>query len=495
MSSSKPSSSNGSRVVHQDYIARVRYANTLPPPQLPPKLLDIPNTGLSSGQYTGPGFTTRMVREQLLNIEADAELGMPLDLVGMPGVFDGDESSIQAPAAAPAVHPRDRPLLRPVNSLGAPKPADVAVSFLRRTEYISATSSKRTFIDSKAGGPKRIEKRRAPVEDDDSPAGIRRKIDKSFEFAEAYRKNPASVKHPENRNLKLVDAFPILPDLDAFPDSGAYVTIKFLTNPVPPSTHYDERLINGLLKPVETTPSEEAAYHQALELHERDPLNYSKPPPMMNYDFFLTHSTADTKRFRAKFNPDNPNNDDAALYSHKSDNGPCFRFERVRGYETAKEVELNHTTKYAEELLVAFSDGKDAGSDSAPAPAQKAMWYYPVMQRSAIRPQRQRRLDIHRGFTQQDEERQELDALDVRIEEPPEDMRDAMLAFKENPCAEEPADADADADPDAQVDLEPEAAAGLDADADADYHDKDQPDDLHPVTQEDQDRDRGANDD
>ena len=27
-----------------------------------------------------------------MNIEADAELGMPLDLVGMPGVFEGDES-------------------------------------------------------------------------------------------------------------------------------------------------------------------------------------------------------------------------------------------------------------------------------------------------------------------------------------------------------------------------------------------------------------------
>ncbi|KAL2886556.1 RNA polymerase II-associated protein 1 -like protein [Ceratocystis lukuohia] len=446
MSNSKPSSSsNGSRVVHQDYIARVRYSNTLPPPSLPPKLLEIPNTGLSSGHYTGPGFTSRMVREQQPNIEADAELGMPLDLVGMPGVFDGDESSIQAPATTPAIHPRDRPLLRPINSLGAPKPADVAVSFLRRTEYISGTTSKRTFIDNKAG-PKRIEKRRAPVEDDDSPAGIRRKIDKSFEFAEAYRKNPSSVKHPENRNLKLVDAFPILPDLDAFPDSGAYVTIKFLTNPVPPSTHYDDRLINGLLKPVETTPSEEAAYHQALELHERDPLNYSKPPPMMNYDFFLTHSATDTKRFRAKFDVNNPENDDDALYSHKSDNGPCFRFERVRGYETAKEIELNHTTKYSEELLVAFTDGKDSES-------QKAMWYYPVMQRSSIRPQRQRRLDIRRGFTQ-DDDRQDLDALDVRIEEPPEDMREAMLAFKENPCGEEVGDGDGDAEADAEAEAE-----------------------------------------
>jgi RNA polymerase II-associated factor 1 len=80
------------QTVHQDYIARIRYSNALPPPPCPPKLLDIPNTGLSSGLYTSAGFATRLVREQPLNIEADAELGMPIDLVGLPGVFEGDES-------------------------------------------------------------------------------------------------------------------------------------------------------------------------------------------------------------------------------------------------------------------------------------------------------------------------------------------------------------------------------------------------------------------
>lgn len=85
-------SSSTSSHARQDFIARIRYSNALPPPPNPPKLLDIPNTGLASGQYTTPGFASRLAREQPLNIEADAELGMPLDLVGMPGVFDGDES-------------------------------------------------------------------------------------------------------------------------------------------------------------------------------------------------------------------------------------------------------------------------------------------------------------------------------------------------------------------------------------------------------------------
>jgi RNA polymerase II-associated factor 1 len=87
--------SSGRNVVHQDYIARIRYLNTLPPPPCPPKLLDIPNTGLSSGQYTSAGYASRLAREQPLNIEADAELGMPIDLVGIPKVFDGDESGMQ----------------------------------------------------------------------------------------------------------------------------------------------------------------------------------------------------------------------------------------------------------------------------------------------------------------------------------------------------------------------------------------------------------------
>jgi RNA polymerase II-associated factor 1 len=79
---------------HQDYIARIRYSNALPPPPFNPKFLDIPNTGLSSGQYTSAGFASRLAREQPLNIEADAELGMPIDLIGIKGVFDGDESGL-----------------------------------------------------------------------------------------------------------------------------------------------------------------------------------------------------------------------------------------------------------------------------------------------------------------------------------------------------------------------------------------------------------------
>lgn len=85
-----PAPARPERVYHQDYIARIRYENALPPPPGAPKLLDIPIDGLN--YYTSAAFASRLAREQPLNIEADAELGMPIDLVGMPGIFDGDES-------------------------------------------------------------------------------------------------------------------------------------------------------------------------------------------------------------------------------------------------------------------------------------------------------------------------------------------------------------------------------------------------------------------
>ena len=85
-----PKGQRQERVVHQDYIVRQRYSNALPPPPGAPKLLEIPYEGLS--KYTSPAYANRLIREQPPNIEADAFLGMPIDLVGMPGIFHGDES-------------------------------------------------------------------------------------------------------------------------------------------------------------------------------------------------------------------------------------------------------------------------------------------------------------------------------------------------------------------------------------------------------------------
>ncbi|KAM5351409.1 hypothetical protein ACJ41O_004132 [Fusarium nematophilum] len=421
MSSSAPRS--GERMIHQDFIARIRFSNALPPPPHPPKLLDIPNTGLASGQYTTPGFASRLAREQPLNIEADAELGMPLDLVGMPGVFDGDERSIQAPAHAPALHPHDRPLLRPIAALGKPKVAEANVSFLRRTEYISSTVTKRHDGPTPRALLSRANKGRRVEPAADSPHVIKRKIDLSFEHAEQDLKDPKRVKHPTKKHLKLVDASPLIPDLDAFPDSGAYVTLKFHQNPVPASSEYDKRLLSGLFRPIDRTPQEEEAYDLALAAHEQDPLNNPKPQNLMNYDYYLPHSTGAGERFRRKFDVENPDHNDEELYTHETDAGGCFQYNRLRAYETSQETELDHSTKFEEEIILAYNEDTFY-------PNQKGVYYYPVMQKSVIRPQRTKNIARKIGIA---EEEQTIDQLDITVEDPTEDMRDAMKEYHKHP--------------------------------------------------------------
>ncbi|KAI1281444.1 RNA polymerase II-associated [Xylaria sp. FL0933] len=421
------------RSVHQDYVARIRYSNALPPPPNPPKLLDIPNTGLASGQYTAPGFASRLAREQPLNIEADAELGMPLDLIGMPGIFDGDESSIQAPARTPSInslHPQDRMLLRPLQTLGKPKTADSAVSFLRRTEYISSVTakSKHEAGPLRALNPtalRRSTKRSSPEPDKDSPAYVKRKIDQSFSIAAANLKDKNRVRHPTKRHLKLVDSFPMIPDLDAFPDYGGYFTIKYTNNPVPASGVYDKRLLNAFIKPGTLPEEVETTYKLAKQAHERDPENNPKPTNPQTYNYYLSDSLETSEKFNQRFDTLNPDHDDDDLYTSKNSDGHgCFQFRFVRTYETKDEIELDNTTKYDEELLVAFNNDEMVD--------QKAVYYSPVMHRVVLRPQRSKTIYRNAGLAE-DVVEEVPDRLAVTVDDYDEKTRVIMDKWKTDP--------------------------------------------------------------
>ena len=335
--------------------------------------------------------------------------------------------AIQAPAHPPPVHPHDRLLLRPVTALGKHKVAEATVSFLRRTEYISSLASKR---QEGGGNPRALLSknkklvRRAPEAAADSPLAIKRKIDIGFDAAERDLKDAKRLKHPTKKHLKLVDAAPLLPDLDAFPDSGAYVTIKFLTNPVQSGKVYDTRLLSGIFRPIDRTSAEEEAFAAAMEAHEADKGNNPKPPNLMNYDFYLGRSTTTADRFRSMFDVDNPGHDDEKLYTDQTDTSGCFQFSRLRAYETAQETEYDHMTKYSDEVLLAFNDEDEY-------PRQKAVYYYPVMQKSTIRPQRTK--NIARTVGAAEEEEQIIDQLDVTVDDPSEDMRGDMERYKTDP--------------------------------------------------------------
>lgn len=339
-------------------------------------------------------------------------------------------SAIQAPTQVPQPHPHDKPLLRSIAQLGKPKTGDGAVSFLRRTEYI-ATSGK----SQPGSGPlrsvnpkpiKRAPKRRSPEPDRDSPAYVKRKIDQGFAAAEANLKDASRVRHPSKRNLRLLDAYPLLPDQEAFPDSGAYVTIKFLNNPVADSSTYDKRLLHGLFQPLDKSEVEEANHKAMEKAHEMDPVNNPMPEDHMNYAFFLPDTISNAVKFRQRFDPDSPKCDDDSLYPTKNNDGkPVFPFQRVRAYETTQETELNHMTKYDKELLLVMNNEETAMH-------QKAAYFYPVMQRSTIRPQRTKNIArVQVGLA--DENEQIIDELHVTVDAPPEQIMDQIESFKTQP--------------------------------------------------------------
>ncbi|KAI1330435.1 Paf1-domain-containing protein [Xylariaceae sp. FL0255] len=454
------SSRNGGepRAVHQDYVARIRFSNALPPPPNPPKLLDIPNTGLSSGQYTAPGFAARLAREQPVNIEADAELGMPLDLVGMPKIFDGDESSIQAPSQPPPIsslHPQDRALLRSLQTLGKPKLADASVSFLRRTEYISSVTHKgkhekaplRTLNSTNLRRPL---KRPSPEPDQDSPAYVKRKIDHSFSVAAISLKDPNRVKHPTNRNAKLVDSFPLIPDMESFPDYGGYFTFKFSNKPVDTSGAYDRRLLNSILRPSPQDEEEENAYKLAKAQHEKDPNLYPKPTNPQTYDLYLAENMETSQKFNERWDPMNPEHDEDDLYTSRNmeDEG-CFQFRYIRRYETKDDITLDITEKYNDELLLAFNE--DDMVD------QKAVYYIPVMHRSIIKPQRSK--TIHRNAGLEDEKDKIPDRLAVTITDFEEANLACINAWKTDPFKDPFQDARAEADDENENENEEEEEA------------------------------------
>lgn len=284
----------------------------------------------------------------------------------------------------------------------------------------------------------------------DSPAHIKRKIEQSFSVAATNLKEKSRVKHPSKRNVKLVDAYPLVPDLDAFPDSGAYVTFKFTNNPVPPSRTYDKRLLNGVLKPLNRSEEEEQAYQLALQAHERDPEHMPKPQNLMDYDYFLPDSVHTSDRFNQKFDVMNLEHDDESLYTHKNNGKGHFPMARVRTYETSQELELDNQTKYDEEVVLAFND--DEMLD------QKAAFYYPIMQRSVIKPQRTKNIARTIGLVPADFDADEnkIDQLDVRVEDPTDAIRAWMDLYREHPYGkddeEEEAEAEVDADAEGEQD-------------------------------------------
>lgn len=180
---------------------------------------------ISMSSYTSPAFLSNMVQEQPMKMDIDAELGMPIDLSIIPGVFEGDESALFAPRDPVKLDPKDIALLKGTHDIqGAKLTSDSA--FLRRTQYISseiATSSKAKQVEAERA--KRV-KDAIRVELD--PREQLLSVEKTFDLAQQSLEN---LRHPAKRGLKAVQAWPVVPNFDL--SEQQYLNAKFPSNPAP----------------------------------------------------------------------------------------------------------------------------------------------------------------------------------------------------------------------------------------------------------------------
>ncbi|KAK5680227.1 hypothetical protein LTS10_007154 [Elasticomyces elasticus] len=421
------SGQRGPGVVHQDYIARIRYSNALPPPPYPPKLLDIPGTGLAGGQYTSAGYASKLAREQPLNIEADAELGMPIDMIGVPGIFNGDERAIFARPNA-ILHPADKALCKPLTAQGKANATGGGVSFLRRTEY-TASQGPQHFASNTSKDMMRLrndpKRRKLNTVDKEDPVNIIRNIVKGFDIAhpsDAYKGDDSTTnirgaavtdaelrawthpKHPTNPDLQLLDSYAVLPDLSALPTSNAYMIAKFQSNPLAGES-YDERLDTAIMRPLDDAHMS-AEYKRKME--DWDAAT-GKPQPLMefDYEFFVPADGSAVHNIKRKFDVNDTENEDPDLYTDELDGERSFTFERLRTYETYNQ-HGHPDNYYNDSVALALHDPEGVLGEKR---LEKAAYYYPIVQRTALRPKRK----VGRlAATQTEDDRVDVISLQVR---------------------------------------------------------------------------------
>ena len=332
--------------------------------------------------------------------------------------------AILAPLIPPPIHPKDRRLLRPLKSLGQPKSEVAGVSFLRRTQY-TAEDHNRARAEKAGSASAPVESRRKKPNDasKDEPINILRSAIKGFDIAnpdDTYKgpdtehnirghaatlaemeawKNP---QHPTNPKLKLLDSYPILPDLNAITDSVGYMVTKFAGNPSNATDRYDERMDVCLLHPIELSAEQQSDYQAKQSAHEADPVHYPAPGlPAFDYEFFLPSMEESTKNIKKMFDVNDPERNDQTLYkgTRKNSSRGSFRYNNVRLYETG--LQSNTSDHQHQEVALALYDpepgkgmtGAEAdGSGGLSVRRQKAAYYYPIISKVQLKPRRSKHL-------------------------------------------------------------------------------------------------------
>ena len=237
-------------------------------------------------------------------------------------------------------------------------------------------------------------------------------------------------KHPTKPELKLVASYPIIPDLNAVTDSGAFMVTKFTSNPTQSTSKRDIRMDVGLMQPMEIKPEVEAEFKAKQAAHEADPVHVPAPSgPDFSYQFFLPPDEQTAEKIKKKLDVNDPDKDDGALYTKTNADGDgSFRYDHVRIYDTARQSG-NPNQPYKEIALALRDPGMedDVASIGFGQPPKstgsqgKAAYYYPIAQKLQLKPRRNKNLaQLGLAGKNADEDDEKLDAVDVVVTEPDE---------------------------------------------------------------------------
>ncbi|KAM9907551.1 hypothetical protein OXX79_000893 [Metschnikowia pulcherrima] len=212
--------SKSQKPVRQDYIAKVRYINNLPPPPLNPKFLKYNTTTPLTPAQENEYLLSSLFRKENFNpyiAQIDEEYGMPLNVLQVAGFLDGSAKNALSASNSVPLHAKDRALLRDAG-VGKINKSEPGVSFLRRTEYIAERSAS-------AKPEEKPSAKREPANDRVDPDSQLLAVEQSFDDAQKSLDNYKELRHPRKTKLRATAAFPLLPDTGLM--DTTFMAVKF----------------------------------------------------------------------------------------------------------------------------------------------------------------------------------------------------------------------------------------------------------------------------
>jgi RNA polymerase II-associated factor 1 len=228
-------------------------------------------------------------------------------------------------------------------------------------------------------------------------------------------------KHPSKPNLKPLDFYPVLPDLDALGDTHSFVALKFAANVTDSPDKYDERVDVAMLRPLQVPAAVEEEFKAKHAAWEADPAGRLAPEMPLAYELFLPEDVKNVQAVKRKYDVDDPLKNDDSLYTSASvEDGAndSFTYQKLRIYETRAQTSSRDYPYH--EIAIALHDPSAGASSSGRL--QKAAYYYPVSAKQTLKQRRDKALKAMGIQTADDEEGQKLDQIFLSIGDP-EDLQ------------------------------------------------------------------------